>query len=174
MLVIFSDLDGTLLDRETYSYAAALPALELVRAAGVPLVLSTSKTRAEVEPLLADLGFRHPYLAENGALAVIPASYFHPHRTQRVVRFGCRYESNVAALRRASRTSGVAARGFAEMTAAEVAELTGLPPDAAERARRRDHDEPFVIPDGEPAQRLLTAIEALGKRWTRGGRFFHL
>ncbi len=48
-LVIFTDLDGTLLDRDTYSFEPALPALRLIRQKDIPLVLSSSKTRAEIE-----------------------------------------------------------------------------------------------------------------------------
>ena len=33
--VIFTDLDGTLLDADTYSWAAATPALEALRASGI-------------------------------------------------------------------------------------------------------------------------------------------
>ncbi len=47
--VIFTDLDGTLLHPETYSFKAALPALEIIRRRRIPLVLCSSKTRAELE-----------------------------------------------------------------------------------------------------------------------------
>src|SRR5262245_50293684 len=49
MWLVFTDLDGTLLDADTYSYEAASPALERLRERGTPLVMVTSKTRAEVE-----------------------------------------------------------------------------------------------------------------------------
>jgi mannosyl-3-phosphoglycerate phosphatase len=38
MMLVFKDLDGTLLDRETYSFQAAKPALERLRQLDVPLV----------------------------------------------------------------------------------------------------------------------------------------
>ena len=47
--IIFTDLDGTLLDRETYSFEPAQSALHLIKQKGIPLILSTSKTRAEIE-----------------------------------------------------------------------------------------------------------------------------
>jgi len=47
--VFFSDLDGTLLDARTYSFDAALPALGILRARRVPLVVCSSKTRTEIE-----------------------------------------------------------------------------------------------------------------------------
>jgi mannosyl-3-phosphoglycerate phosphatase len=40
--IVFSDLDGCLLDRRTYSAEAARPAVEALADAGVPLVLCSS------------------------------------------------------------------------------------------------------------------------------------
>ena len=67
-LVIFSDLDGTLLDHATYEAGPALPVLARLRAMGVPLVLATSKTGAEVVEVRARLGLAGlPAIVENGA-----------------------------------------------------------------------------------------------------------
>ncbi len=64
--VIFSDLDGTLLDAVRYSFNDALPALSLIQAHGVPLVLCSSKTRAEIEACRQRMHNFHPFITENG------------------------------------------------------------------------------------------------------------
>ena len=46
--IIFSDLDGTLLDHHTYSFENAQPALDLVKKNNIPLILVSSKTRMEM------------------------------------------------------------------------------------------------------------------------------
>ncbi len=66
--VVFTDLDGTLLDHNDYSFSAAEPALERLQQLAVPWVLNTSKTRAELMslkqrlnnpwPLIVEVGFR--------------------------------------------------------------------------------------------------------------------
>jgi len=56
MHVVFTDLDGTLLDQETYSWEAARPALELLERQRIPWIIVTSKTRAEVEVLRREMG----------------------------------------------------------------------------------------------------------------------
>ena len=180
-LVLFSDLDGTLLDHDSYSFDAARDALARLRRDGVPLVLCSSKTRAEIEVLRTEMQNTHPFVVENGGAVCIPDGYFpfaidgaERRDSVRVVPIGDAYDDLVAALARASRRSGVAARGFAAMTDAEVADATSLPLEQARLARRREFDEPFEIldPAGTPA--LLAAIEAEGKRWTAGGRFHHI
>ena len=72
LLLVFSDLDGSLLDHHDYSFGAALPAIEALRQRGVPLILCSSKTRAEIEPLRARLDNRDPFIVENGAAVFIP------------------------------------------------------------------------------------------------------
>ncbi|MFB3136761.1 MAG: HAD hydrolase family protein [Nitrospirales bacterium] len=75
-LVIFTDLDGSLLDTETYRFDAARAALEELTARQVPLVLCTSKTRAEVEPLRQELGITDPFIVENGGASIFLARTF--------------------------------------------------------------------------------------------------
>ena len=55
MNIVISDLDGTLLHAQTYSFDAAQPALQRLRKERIPLVLCSSKTRAEVERLLGTI-----------------------------------------------------------------------------------------------------------------------
>ncbi|MGZ3539253.1 MAG: HAD-IIB family hydrolase, partial [Thermodesulfobacteriota bacterium] len=75
-LVIFTDLDGTLLDRDTYSFEPAQPALHLILQRNIPLVLSSSKTRAEIELYRRKLENGHPFISENGGAIFIPKDYF--------------------------------------------------------------------------------------------------
>jgi mannosyl-3-phosphoglycerate phosphatase len=180
-IVVVTDLDGTLLDHRTYRFDAARPAIERLRDADVPLVLCTSKTRAEVEPIREMLDNRHPFIVENGGAVYIPTAYF-PFAVPRgelrdgaiVIPIGDSHASIIDALVRASRESRVRVRAFAGMTDAEVAEATGLTLEDARRARQREFDEPFEILDAARAPSLLASIERTGKQWTRGGRFYHI
>ncbi len=152
---MITDLDGTLLDHDTYSYEAARPALRRLNELGVPLVIVTSKTAAEVAGLRRGMGVGGVDITENGA----------------------RSSSSPAlcdALIQASRQAGVQVRGFHQMTDEDVAAASGLPLEIARLARRRQHAEPFLITASDGAERLLAAIDKLGLRWTRGGRFHHL
>lgn len=67
MKLVFTDLDGTLLDYDSYSFEAAGPALELLAARGVPVILASSKTEAEMRPIAEAIGISHPMIVENGA-----------------------------------------------------------------------------------------------------------
>ena len=179
--VVVTDLDGTLLDHETYSFDAARPALDRLRDEHIPLVLCTSKTRAEVEPLQTALANSHPFIVENGGGVYIPDGYFPFPIADAIrrgpawlLRLGDSYTDLVAALGRASLASGVTVRGFSAMSDADVAAATGLALPDARRARLREFDEPFEILDRGGQRDLVTAIEREGKRVTKGGRFHHI
>ncbi len=179
MYVFVTDLDGTLLD-DDYSFEAALPALNLLDRLRIPLVLCTSKTRAEVEACRARLGNDHPFIVENGgALYVpdgcLPQSINAPLRRDgySIIEFGSPYPELVRCLARASSESGCTVRGFHQMDAAEIGERCGMRPEAALRAKQREYDEPFEILSGD-ADRLTDSIERQKKRWTRGGSFYHI
>jgi mannosyl-3-phosphoglycerate phosphatase len=181
MRLVFSDLDGTLLDTRTYSFQPALPALQRLASTATPLILVTSKTRAEVERLRHDLDNRHPFIVENGGAIFIPPDYFSfaiadslERDGYRAIELGAPYERLVDALRAASLATGCPVAAFHAMNAEEVARRCELPLEQARLARLREYDEAFEILDPARGPALLAELEASGFRWTRGGRFHHL
>ncbi len=181
MDVVFSDLDGTLLDAETYSYEGAAAGMALLRSRAVPLVLCTSKTRSEVEYWRERMGNRDPFVVENGGAVYLPAGYFGVSQREsrrrgdyQVWQSGTEYAELVQALEEASAKAGCRVRGFHQMAAGEVGALCGLSPAHAQLAKEREFDEPFVILDPEREGALAAAIEAAGRHYTRGGRFGHI
>ncbi|MBA3057255.1 MAG: HAD-IIB family hydrolase [Gammaproteobacteria bacterium] len=177
--IIFSDLDGTLLDEATYTFESALPALDVIRAQGIALVLCSSKTRAELLHYRQRLHNDHPYISENGGGIFVPAGNFTvpldaaPCATgECLITLGTPHSEirrQFVALRQ---RLCVPVRGFTDMTVGEVAALTGLDLEEAALAKARDFDEPFVF-GGAPEPAFLQAIEDAGLHWTQG-RIFHI
>lgn len=181
VLVVFSDLDGTLLDPATYRWEPAGPALEALRRAGAPLVLVSSKTRAELEAWRRRLGNLHPFVVENGGAVYVPLGYFPfsladavERDGYQVVPLGRPYPELVRALRDAAAETGVQVVGFHQMTPGQVRRHARLSWLEARLAKQREYDEPFLIRGRTDPSPLLAAIERRGLRWTRGGRFYHI
>jgi mannosyl-3-phosphoglycerate phosphatase len=182
-LVVFTDLDGTLLDHETYSYSLAQEALDLLERKRIPLILCSSKTRAEIELIQVDLRLRHPFVSENGGAVFMPKGYF-PFTAEgtrnsegyEVLEFGTPYWQLVETLHRISAEVGIRVAGFSDMSVEEVAQDCKLVPAQARLAKLREYDEPFRILDSRPAvrSRLLDALHEAGLRCTRGGRYYHV
>ncbi len=182
-MVIFTDLDGTFLDRHTYECNEALPALRRCLIADVPVVFCSSKTRAEIEDLHRMLGSNDPFISENGGGVFIPRDHFPFPIEYRaivgsyfVIELGGAYADLSSALDDLSRDLGVSVRAFHRMTPEEIAAETGLPLRRAELAAAREYDEPFTFVDTSQPEisRFLEAAEARGLCWTYGGRFYHL
>jgi mannosyl-3-phosphoglycerate phosphatase len=179
--VIFSDLDGTLLDHRTYSFDSARPALEAVLEAGVPLIFCTSKTRFETEHWRRVLDNVHPFIVENGAAVFVPQGYFGPEARfdkqdagYDVLEFGRPYPEIREGLEAIRTATGLALRGFGDMTVDEIAERCGFVRENAAMAASREYDEPFVLPDESRLIRVVQEAEARGFHVVSGGRFHHL
>jgi mannosyl-3-phosphoglycerate phosphatase len=179
-LLVYTDLDGTLLDHDSYRFEAALPALRRLQQLRVPVVPVTSKTLAELEVLLPALDISGPCIAENGGLIALPPGYLDGENVQRIGRFdvlrlSLEYNVITDILNTLRRDSGFAFRGFADMDANEVAAHTGLDTLAAQRACRRLCSEPLLWADSAAALEEFTGqLRQRGCSLTKGGRFFHV
>jgi mannosyl-3-phosphoglycerate phosphatase len=182
--VIFTDLDGTLLDFTTYSFEKALPALALIEQKKVPLVICSSKTRKEIEYYRKRLGNDHPFISENGGGIYMPKDYFifpagfgelkvREENGYGVIRLGAKY-SDLRKVIETLREEGFKVKGFGDMTAKELSDIANMSIYEAEMAMERDFDEPFIFEGNETeARRLFERIRSEGFNVTQG-RFFHI
>lgn len=180
-MIVISDLDGTLLDSETYSYTASVPALEALRKRGACLVLASSKTRAEMESIRRRLGHDGPFIIENGGALCVPAGFFRApldgavsRGGYEIIEFGTPYASLRAALKDMATTLNIEIHGFGDLSIEDVAERTGLTHHEASLAKQREYDEPFVLTTDTLIESVRREAAARGLTCTRGGRFYHL
>ena len=185
-VLVFTDLDGTLLDHDTYDWKPAKPALNRMNAYGFPIIPVSSKTRAEIQVLRRQIPFYGPFITENGGglffsesdFKVIPPNAFHVPGTQALlgISLGTPYGRLVEVLKKIREESGVDLKGFSEMTHEEIIHHTDLDPKLVRAAVQRDFDEPFLIMEktlpNENA--LIKAAQKRGLSITKGGRFYHL
>ena len=180
--LLFTDLDGSLLDGNTYSFDEAQPALDLLRSQNIPIILVSGKTCAEIEPLRERLEHQAPFIVENGAAVYVPLETFGftPERSRRrasyhVIELGTPYALLRDVLRQIEDAVGTRLRGFGDLSVDEVMATTGLSREDALRSMLREFDEPFLV-NGPPKliEEICRQIVTRGLNWTRGGRFFHL
>ena len=180
--VIYTDLDGTLLDHHTYAFDEALETIKALRDRGIPIIPCTSKTRAETMRLVQAMGIDGPMIVENGAAIWVPQDWglerpagsasdadawchsFGPSRSMirrqlaiLSIEWGNRYQS------------------LCDLSDKQVAAVTGLDLDGAARAKQREHCETLIWL-GTPADRKTFAeqVETLDMRCLQGGRFVHV
>lgn len=180
--VIFTDLDGTLLDHISYGWEDAEPALKLCERLHIPIIPASSKTRAEMELIRHELGLTSPFISENGG------GVFFPNKGPRApdgtifaenlwkMSLGIPYDFLVKCLGEIRDELGWNIRGFSQMTPEEISHQTGLDLQAARLAATREFDEPFMVLDRKnmDVDALYDAARRKDLNITMGGRFYHL
>jgi mannosyl-3-phosphoglycerate phosphatase len=177
--IIFSDLDGTLLDHTSYSYEKAKNALELVKKKEVPLVFCTSKTRVEIEYWRKKIGNTDPFISENGGAIFIPRRYFNfdffhnkKNKDYFIIVLGSPYKRLVAALEKLKKKFDIL--GFHEMSVDQLSKDADLTGQQAAWAKNREFDEPFKILDKTQEEEIFRHITRMNLRLAVGGRYYHL
>jgi len=165
--LIFTDLDGTLLDHETYDFSEANDMLNFIDKQKIPLIIVTSKTKDEVLELQKKLNISMPFIIENGAGIFIPKNNGFD-----LIALGKTYETTITTFKKYSKNFPL--KGFHEMSDAEVSLYTELPIDKAKLAKRRTFSEPFILEDESKLEALKKLAIADGFDVVKGGRFYHL
>lgn len=180
--VIFTDLDGTLLDHDNYSFSAATPALARIAELDIIWVLNTSKTQAELHQLAGQLNNPYPFIIENGAAVVVPEGCdllagvpLDVVNGQRVKAFAPRREDIIQLLHDWRTEKGFQFSGFVDYSAPMLCEITGLCLHEAELALQREYSEPIRWEDSaERWQEFAALLSAEGLQALKGGRFIHI
>jgi mannosyl-3-phosphoglycerate phosphatase len=180
-LLIFTDLDGTLLNSDDYRYDAALPILHQLHQRGVPVIPVTSKTRQEVIALRHEIAPQDPFVVENGsAIFWVPGDRrfdltpMDPGGDLHSYCLGCTYSEARQGLADLSQALQVSLRGFGDLTPAALQGLTGLPAQEVGWAQAREFTEPFVMPSEVSAEQIRCLVHDLGLGIVVGDRFSHL
>lgn len=167
-LLVFTDLDGTLLSHSDYSWDAARPALEHLAYIGAGVVLASSKTALEIGALRHEMGLEQwPAIVENGAGLLAP-------HVQANVDPSI-YAQLRATLGNISADLRKSYFGFGDMDVFQIADLTGLSPSAATLAKQRSFSEPGTW-SGTPIEKaeFLKELASQGVVAREGGRFLTL
>lgn len=181
-LVIFTDLDGTLLDHHSYSYAAALPMLEKLQEHHISVIPNTSKTFAEVQQLRNELSLQTPFVVENGAAIYIPDGFFDQQPADCEFKNG--YWRKAFSRERSYWLELITAnskdldgvfKGFSEMSNDELSLATGLSTADAAQANDRQFSEPLHWLGTEQQKTLFSnRMKSAGANVLQGGRFLHI
>ena len=184
--LVFTDLDGSLLDHRTYSYSAASPMLATLKRKKIPLIPVTSKTFEEIIILRKRLNNNDPFIIENGAAIYIPKDYFskQPEKTKTIKYHDAEFwEYSTAKPRKywgeILNEIEVEFKNqfltFSNLGDAGIVKYTGLSIEQAKRANERDFSEPLLwIGRQYKKNDFINRIKSMGADIVAGGRFLHV
>lgn len=151
--LLFTDLDGTLLDLETYSCELVRESVQKLKHTGVSIIFCSSKTWAEQEYYLRELELDGPAIVENGSGIILPGNSdlniqnkksIHEHQ---VVALGKSSDEVLSVLGEVANLHYPELKYYANQSVEEIAKITRLPFEAAAKAQKRDFSETLFNAD---------------------------
>lgn len=175
--LIFTDLDSTLMEHDSYSIGPAREVLAQLATRGASPIFNSSKTRAEICEIQSQLSLHCAFICENGAALhnYLEAGELDGEESRRSQVFGTELDSWLDAVHSIRDQHGFNFAGFSDWSADEVAHLTGLDSASAGLAKLREYSEPIQWYDSDSALSLFgQALSDLDLQLVEGGRFFSI
>lgn len=189
--LVVTDLDGTLLDHNNYSWRGAEPALKKLRSLNIPVIFNTSKSVKEVLFLQKQMAISTAFIVENGSALYIPshvaktvftqqsqeAALFNSSLTEDYyyLLFGEHRKKIIDTIHKARTQHSWHFEGFADWTIKDVMKLTNLDENSARQALDRQYSEPLLWQDSETAFKSFTSyLQTKQLNILSGGRFYHV
>lgn len=185
--IIYTDLDGTLLDFDTYSYQQVEETVKKLRQLDIPVVFCSSKTRVEQEVYRKALQLNHPFITENGSAIFIPADYFTADYTAASEMYTIQEKSDYTVLELGAEFIQIRklieegraythceVKGYADLSLEEIIQITNLPAEAAVLAATREYSETLLTGDFQ-SPNFIAFQEYLAKKGlscVSGGKFY--
>ena len=176
MKLVFTDLDGTFLDHNTYSYEKSLIGFNLLKENNIPLILISSKTCEEMTVLHKELSLGTPFIFENGGGIAVPENG--RSKISKIYN-GSLVEDLLPKTTIVEKLLATKITTLIDMTISEVSEKTGLSIEKAKMAKQRETSIPFIIENGDQfnidhLQSFNKTLSTEGLFLTKGGRFYHI
>jgi mannosyl-3-phosphoglycerate phosphatase len=178
--LVVTDLDGTMLNHDSYDMEAAKEAIKLLQDKNIPVILNTSKTYAETITIRQTLGIHDAFIVENGSCLYLPKNSFDrpPSATEREGYWSIILGASHKAIESIIQSIGLpddAAVRLSRCSIEQTMELTGLNAEQAEQAVTREFSEPMIWQsDGSALAGFKQQLRQHGLTTLQGGRFLHV
>ena len=193
--VVFTDIDGTLVDINTAEYGKETDKLiHLIKERNIPLILTSAKTRLEQNKIRKDLGLFDPFIVENGGALVIPKGYFpdyalrdikYPVREMQETKNGAKDVNHEIIVELGKPADYIRARlsdirkkyninftGVADISVEKLSSLALISREQAKRMAQRNYGETILEIQSEDIARFIKYVQEDGMKVIHGGRFF--
>ena len=167
LTLVFSDINGTLIDFDTYAYDGSFKAVQQLKAAGIPLILCSSNNKAEIQPLREAFGLHEPFIVENGS------AIYNADGT--LLWQGALRKKIQSAIQSIREETGLVFETFADIAPERIRQETNRPDASAELALQHQHSELVVTRfDDKDFQLLRIACQRHGYDAVRGKQYINI
>lgn len=170
-IIVFSDLDGSLLDPITYSFKGAKTGLEFLKERDILPVFASSKTASEISIIQRESNCSGPFICENGG-AIVNGTC---EKNSAIKIFGRPRRAWLSKLQILREGLKIKFRGFSDWSVSALRRETGLSEIQARAAQARDFSEPILWEDSDAQlERFKVELERLNLVAEEGGRFLSI
>ncbi len=173
-LIIFTDLDGSLLHRDNFKFDAIKDYIKNLIDEGIIIIPNTSKTEKEIEEFIKELGTNLPFISENGSsihgLNLIntnfPNKIVLSREKQELIKvFDSKVPENLKAQ----------CKFISKMNSKEQTNIFGLQENNLKNALNRKYTIPFLFEgDKKEKNRLFNVLRSSSLTMQEGGRVLNL
>ena len=172
--LIFTDLDGSLLDRDTFKFDEIKDYLKKLLSNGIFIIPNTSKTEKEILEFNNELGSNLPYISENGA-AINGLDLLNSNLPKELIL--SRDKNNLINIFKKSVPENLQnkCKWLSEMDKKKQSLIFGLEDDKLKMALDRKYTIPFLF-EGNKSERneLSKIVKNKGLALQEGGRVINL
>ncbi len=178
--IIFTDIDGTLIDIYSGKFEGTDLLVKKLANMGIPVILCSAKTRSEQEYIRNKLRLSDPFIVENGGAVVIPDGYFDEFeisvpRTRRngysLIEIGGHSIEIRKRLARIREELQINFKGTTDMALNEIRKKVQIPLPFARRMSKREYGETILEIDPSDLGRLAKVCTRTGLKVIHGGRY---
>jgi len=181
--LIFTNLEGALIDGDRNDWKQARSALSLAREKRIPVISVSNQTFEESIELQKEMSLNYPFIFEGGAGIAFPKKNFNkPAKYYSDEQSGywiCALSTSYANIRlellNLRRNEKYQFLGFGDMKVEKIANLEGCSLAMAEMAKNRRHSEPIIWKDGaKEFDKFIEATTKLNLTVTRAKNLLHV
>jgi len=185
--IIFTDLDSSLIDRDTYEYGENKILIDKLIKLKIPVVICTSKTIEETISFYDLFKTESPIVVENGgAILFNKNSKLNPeinieileefNENYLIYKIGKHYKEFIDDFYKILYNNNIKIKLIHELEDDEIIRLTNLREKDIEDFKKRRYDLPFVFEkiSKEKYLKISPELYKIGLRIHKGGRFYHI
>ena len=173
-ILIFTDLDGSLLNRENFEFGSIKNFLKELLSNDIFIIPNSSKTAKEIVNFNDELEERLPFIAENGS-SIHDLNLINSNFPEKIILSRDISELLEIFNNKVPNNLRLKCKFLKDLSKKEQLNILGLPTDKIKYAIKRDYTVPFKF-EGDKNQRekLQKCIQSSGLTLQEGGRVINL
>ncbi|MGI0031376.1 MAG: HAD-IIB family hydrolase [Nitrososphaeraceae archaeon] len=180
--VIFTDIDGTLLDSHLPDIKKMKKLVAKTLESGAHLILCSSKTEPEQNKIKSNMDLHEPYIVENGGATIVPMDYFKKSKITSskifqknyIIETGGTAQRINSILKKIKNKHDIDFKAVSDLSISELSKITKLPRDYASRMMKRKYSETIVQIDHNNFPKFASIVEKEGLKIIPGGQYFDI